>query len=216
MGRITVSGPMLPAQQVTAKTDLLLCLARRALGPVAIVTPTGYQPMYANIVHYTSDSQTNSLLLSFGLIFALVWLFIRDFRLALLIVVLNLFLVLMVLGAIGWLGTTLDTATASDAAIALRFSVDGTMHFVCHYREQRRAGLNPTAAQLATITPVGPATVLTSIILFCGYVFMMLGSLKMVQLFGKLTTVAIAGALFDELAIFPIALAWLDKENTPC
>jgi predicted RND superfamily exporter protein len=212
-GRITVSGPMLSARQLTAKTDSLLRLARRTLGPVATVTPAGYQPMYANIVHYVSTSQTNSLLLSFGLVFGLVWLFIRDFRLALLTVVPNLFPVLVVLGAMGWLGITLDTATASIAAIVLSFSVDDTMHFVYHYREQRRAGLNPTAARLATITHVGPAIVLTSIILFSGYTFMLLGSLKTVQLFGALTAVAIAGALFGELVIFPIVLAWFDKEK---
>jgi predicted RND superfamily exporter protein len=211
-GRITVAGPMLSARQLTAKTDSLLRLARATLGPVATVTPAGYQPMYANIVHYVTSSQTNSLLLSFGLVFLLVWLFIRDLKLALLTVLPNLFPVLVVLGTMGWLGITLDTATASIAAIVLSLSVDDTMHFIYHYRQQRRAGQGPAQARLSTITHVGPAIVLTSAILFSGYAFMMLGSLKTVQLFGALTAVAIAGALFGELIIFPIVLAWFDRE----
>ncbi|GAA4354676.1 MMPL family transporter [Hymenobacter saemangeumensis] len=211
-GRITVSGPMLSARQLTAKTDSLLAIARATLGPVATVRPAGYQPMYANIVQYVTASQTNSLLLSCGLVFFLVWLFIRDLRLALLTVVPNLFPVLVVLGLMGWLGITLDTATASIAAIVLSFSVDDTMHFIYHYRQQRRAGHAPAVARLATITHVGPAIVLTGTILFCGYAFMMLGSLKTVQTFGALTAVAIAGALLGELIIFPIVLAWFDKD----
>ncbi|WP_310392215.1 MMPL family transporter [Hymenobacter sp.] len=211
-GRLTVAGPMLSARQLTTKTDSLLRLARATLGAVATVTPAAYQPMYARIVQYVTTSQTNSLLLSFGLVFGLVWLFIRDVRLALLTVVPNLFPVLVVLGVMGWLDITLDTATASIAAIVLSFSVDDTMHFIYHYRQQRRAGQGPAAARLATITHVGPAIVLTSAILFGGYAFMMLGSLKTVQLFGALTAGAIAGALFGELIILPIVLAWFDRK----
>jgi hypothetical protein len=145
------------------------------------------------------------LLLSFGLVFVLVWLFIRDFRLAVLKVIPNLFPVLVVLGVMGWLGITLDTATASIAAIVLSFSVDDTMHFVYQYRQHRRAGQTPAAARLSTIVHVGPAIVLTSLILFLGYAFMMLGSL---------TAVAIAGALFGELVIFPIVLERFDREKS--
>ncbi len=212
-GRITVSGSMLSARQLTDKTDSLLRIARATLGPVATVTPAGYQPMYAGIVSYVTTSQTSSLLLSFGLVFGLVWLFIRDFRLALLTVIPNLFPVLVVLGVMGWLGISLDTATASIAAIVLSFSVDDTMHFVYQYRQHRRAGQGPAAARLRTIAHAGPAIVLTSVILFFGYAFMMFGSLKTVALFGALTAVAIAGALFGELVIFPIVLERFDREK---
>ncbi|MCC2548861.1 MMPL family transporter [Hymenobacter sp. BT175] len=213
LGRITVSGAMLSASQLTAKTDSLLGIARATLGAVATVTPAGYQPMYAGIVSYVTSSQTNSLLLSFILVFALVWLFIRDFRLALLTVIPNLFPVLVVLGVMGWLGITLDTASASIAAIVLSISVDDTMHFVYQYRQNRRAGQSPEQARLHTIAHVGPAIVLTSAILFLGYAFMMLGSLKTVQLFGSLTAVAIAGALLGELIIFPIVLERFDRRK---
>lgn len=112
-GRVTVSGAMLSARQLTAKMDTLLGIADATLGPVATVRPAGYQPMYAGIVAYVTSSQTNSLLLSFVLVFALTWVFIRDFRLALLTVIPNLFPVLVLLGTMGWLGITLDTATST-------------------------------------------------------------------------------------------------------
>ncbi|RTQ47877.1 hypothetical protein EJV47_18330 [Hymenobacter gummosus] len=211
-GRITVSGRMLTARQLTAKTDTLLGLARRTLGSVATVRPAGYQPLYARIVEYVTTSQTESLLLSILTVSALVWLYVRSLRLALLTVLPNLFPVLVLLGLMGWLGIRLDTATASIAAIVLGLCVDDTVHYIHHYRQARRSGQPPHAARLGTITHVGPTIVLTSVVLFLGYAVMGLGALKTVQLFGLLTAVSVAAALFGEIVIFPLVLERFDRE----
>ncbi|GAA3933256.1 efflux RND transporter permease subunit [Hymenobacter algoricola] len=211
-GRITISGTMLSARQLTAKMDSVLGMARATLGPVATVQPAGYQPMYSGIVRYVTASQTNSLLWSFLLVFALTWAFIRDFRLAVLTVLPNLFPVLVLLGLMGWLGIPLDTATASIAAIVLSFCTDDSIHFIYAYRQRRRAGLSPAEARLTTLTHIGPTIVLTSVILFFGYSSMLLASLKTVELFGALTALAIIGALYGELVIFPLVLERFDRE----
>ena len=210
-GRLTVAGPMLSARQLSRQMAAVQQLARRVLGPSATVEPAGYPPLYAAITQYVTSSQISSLLWSFGVVLGLVWALVRSLRLALLTVLPNLFPVLVVLGFMGWAGIALDTATASIAAIVLSLSVDDTVHFIHHYRRQRRQ-LGPAAARLATITHVGPAIVLTGAILFSGYAFMTLGSLKTVQLFGLLTAISIVGAMFGELIIFPLLLARFDKE----
>jgi len=211
VGRLTLAGPMLSARQLSAEMAAVQQLAGRVLGPVATVEPAGYQPLYAAITQYVTRSQTSSLGWSLVVVLGLVWALVRSWRLALLTVLPNLFPVLVVLGFMGWAGIALDTATASIAAIVLSLSVDDTVHFMHHYQRQRRV-LGPAAARLATIRHVGPAIVLTGAILFGGYAFMMLGSLKTVQLFGLLTAVSIVGAMFGELVIFPLVLARFDKE----
>ncbi|UYZ59480.1 efflux RND transporter permease subunit [Hymenobacter latericus] len=211
-GRITVSGAMLSARQLTAKTDTLLRMARNTLGNVAAVRPAGYQPLYARIVQYVTTSQTNSLMLSAFMVFGLVWLYVRSFRLALLTVVPNLFPVLVLLGVMGWFGIALDTATASIGAIVLGLCVDDTVHYIHHYRQARLGGQSPHQARLSTITHVGPTIVLTSLILFAGYAVMGFGSLKTVELFGVLTAVSVAAALFGEIIIFPLVLERFDRE----
>ena len=70
-GRITVSGRMLSARQLTAQLNAVLAIAGATLGPGTTVTPAGYQPMCARITDYVTTSQTNSLLASFGLVFVL-------------------------------------------------------------------------------------------------------------------------------------------------
>jgi predicted RND superfamily exporter protein len=211
-GRFTVSGRMLSARQLTATTDTLLRMASHTLGPVARVRPAGYQPLYARITDYVTTSQTNSLLLSFLLVLGLVWVFVGNFRLALLALIPNVFPVVVLLGVMGWAGIALDTATASIAAIVLSFCTDDTVHFIHAYREQRRRGLGPAAARHATIAHVGPTIVLTSAVLFGGYAVMMLASLQTVFLFGLLTSLSIAAALYGEVIIFPLLLERFDRD----
>ncbi len=210
-GRITVSGAMMSAQTLTGKMDTLMQLAKQTMGPYAFVTAGGYQPMYAGIVQYVTSSQVNSLLLSFVTIFVLVWLFIRDLRLAAMTVIPNLFPVLVMMGFMGWAGIYLDTATASIGAIVLSFCVDDSIHFIYTYNTFRKQGNDPGRARLATMTHIGPAIVQTAVVLFAGFALMMFGSLKTVQYWGLLTTIAIAGALYGELIIFPLVLENVDR-----
>ncbi|OIN56627.1 efflux RND transporter permease subunit [Arsenicibacter rosenii] len=210
-GRITVSGAMMSARMLTGKMDTLMQLANRTIGPYATVNASGYQPMYAGIVQYVTSSQANSLLLSFVTIFVLVWLFIRDFRLAALTVIPNLFPVLVMMGLMGWTGITLDTATASIGAIVLSFCVDDSIHFIYTYKTCRQQNNCPERARMTTITHIGPAIVQTAAVLFAGFALMMFGSLKTVQYWGILTTVAIIGALYGELIIFPLILERFDR-----
>lgn len=209
-GRITIFGTMSSAGELNAKMDSLLQLSSTTLGKVAKVTPSGYQPMYADIVQYVTTSQVNSLLLALLLVFLLVWLFIRNLKLAVLSVIPNFFPILLMLGFMGWAGIYLDTATASIAAIVLSFCVDDTIHFVYHYQQRRKSGQTAAEARLSTMTHVGPAIVITSLVLFFGYGLMIFGSLKTVELFGILTALAVAGALYSQLFIFPLLLKRFD------
>ncbi|WP_187261157.1 efflux RND transporter permease subunit [Pontibacter beigongshangensis] len=210
-GRITIFGSMSSARELSAKMDSLLLLSTATLGQVATVTPSGYQPMYAAIVQYVTESQVKSLLLALVLVFLLVWLFIRNLKLALLAVVPNFFPVILMMGFMGWMHIYLDTATASIAAIVLSFCIDDTIHFINHYQQARKQGQTAAQARLSTMTHVGPAIVITSLVLFLCYGLMIFGSLKTVELFGILTAVAIAGALYSQLFIFPLLLKRFDK-----
>ena len=210
-GRITISGKMMSAARLNEKMGDLMNVSDATLGRVAKVTPAGYQPMYAGIVNYATRSQVSSLALALVLIFFLVWIFIRSFRLAVISVIPNFFPILLMLGTMGWFNIHLDVATASIAAIVLSFSIDDTIHFIYGYQRYRRAGSSPREARAATVTHIGPAIVLTSLILFFGYVLMVFASLQTVMLFGLLTALAILASLYSHLVIFPVLLVRFDK-----
>ncbi|MDT0684883.1 efflux RND transporter permease subunit [Autumnicola psychrophila] len=212
-GKITVFGEMSSAVELTAKKDALLKTGQTAFGAVAGITPAGYLPMYSQIVHYAAQSQVYSLLLAFLLVFLLVWLFLKSFKLALLSIFPNLFPVSLILGVMGWFQIDLDIATASISAIVLSFCIDDTLHFMYHYKKHRDRGESPLNSRLLTLSRVGTAIILTSLILLAGFLLMLFASLKTVYLFGLLTSIAIVGALFSHLILLPLLLVRFDFKD---
>ncbi|MEP6262687.1 MAG: MMPL family transporter [Gillisia sp.] len=213
-GRISVFGEMSSALALTQKKEALMEMGKSLFGDYAKITPAGYLPMYSEIVNYAAQSQINSLVLAFALVFLLVWLFIGSFKMAGLAIVPNLFPVLLILGVMGWFNIDLDIATASISAIALSFCIDDTLHFMYHYKRHRDAGETPEASRILSLNRVGKAIVLTSLILLAGFSLMLFASLKTVFLFGLLTAIAILGALFSHLILLPLLLEKFDQPDT--
>jgi len=212
-GRITLFGTMLSAKKLNRKTDTLLRMGRQVFGRSAKVSPSGYQPMYADIVDYVTTSQVNSLLMSGVMIFVLVLMFIRNLKLTLLATIANLIPVIIMLGTMGWGGIPLDTASACIAAIVLSICIDDTIHFIYHYKHLRMQGRTQPEAQLETMNHIGSSILLASAVLIAGYSIMIFGSLKTVHLFGLLTVIALIAALYAELIIFPLVLNRFDKKD---
>lgn len=212
-GRITLFGNMLSARELNRKTDTLLRMSRQAFGQSAKVSPSGYQPMYADIVEYVTSSQVNSLLMSAIIIFILVLIFIRHLKLTLLATLANVIPVIIMLGIMGWAGIYIDTASASIAAIVLSICIDDTIHFIYHYKHLRMQGHKQPDAQRETMNHIGSSILLASVVLIAGYSLMIFGSLKTVQLFGLLTVIALIAALYAELIIFPLVLDRFDKKD---
>jgi len=152
-----------------------------------------------------------SIILAGFLIFILLWIFLGSLRLSLISLIPNFFPVFMLLGTMVWFGIALDTATASIASIVLSFSIDDTMHFIWHYRMERKQGGSAAKARKKTMAHVGRAIVFTSLVLFAGYALMWFGSLKTVVYFGTLTASSIIAALISQLFIFPLLLAKWDR-----
>ncbi len=211
-GRISVFGEMSSAKDLTQKKEALQQMGTSIFKDLAEIKPAGYLPMYSEIVNYAAQSQINSLLLAFALVFLLVWLFIRSFKLALLAIIPNLFPVMLILGIMGWFKIDLDIATASISAIALSICIDDTVHFMYHYKKHRKAGRSPKDSRILSLEGVGKAIVLTSFILLAGFSLMIFASLKTIFLFGLLTAIAILGALFSHLIFLPLLLEKFDRK----
>ncbi len=211
-GRISVFGEMSSALALTKKKEVLLEMGKSIFGDFAEITPAGYLPMYSGIVNYAAQSQINSLLLAFALVFLLVWLFIGSLKMASLAIVPNLFPVMLILGIMGWFQIDLDIATASISAIALSICIDDTVHFMYHYKKHRTSGKSPKDSRILSFDRVGKAIVLTSFILLAGFSLMLFASLKTIFLFGLLTITAILGALFSNLILLPLLLERYDTK----
>ncbi len=212
-GRITLFGSMLSAKALDLKIDSLMKIGKTAFGNSAKLEPSGYRPMYSKIVDYVTTSQVRSLFISAILIFILVYIFIQDLRLTFWATLTNLIPVVVMLGFMGWFHITLDTASASIAAIVLSICIDDTIHFIYKYKKVKNEGLSPEEAQKHTINYLGSSIFLSSAVLIAGYSLMIFGSLKTVELFGLLTVVALVAALYLALVVLPLLLGRFDKKS---
>lgn len=211
LARINIAGEIVTAGELGEIMDTIQQIADHNFQALAEVEASGYQSLYAGIVNYVTESQVKSFSLAVVLIFILLYLFLRDLKLALLSLLPNFFPIITMLGFMGFLGINLDTATASIASIVLSFSIDDTMHFAYQYRRLRNKGFSAIHARRATISHVGKAIILSSTVLFAGYFLMLLGELKTVLYFGVLTSISILAALVGQLFLFPILLQKFDK-----
>jgi uncharacterized protein len=213
VARMTLIGHMVSSAQLNRTLANIDSLAITHFAGIADVAPTGYIPLYAHIIDYILLSQKRSFLLAIGLIFTLMLFMLRDLRLTLIAIVPNLFPVLLLLGIMGYMGITLDIATATIAAIVLGFSIDDTIHFIYHYRHHKRLTANAYKAKKMTFQHIGNAIVFTSMVIFLGYMVLLFANVKTVYYFGLLTAISVLGALFAQLVIFPLLLKAFDKQR---
>ncbi|MEL7049557.1 MAG: MMPL family transporter, partial [Pseudomonadota bacterium] len=109
---------------------------------------------------------------------------------------------------------------ASIIAITVAFSlaIDSTIHFLNRFRlEEDRIGGAPGTHILAlqrTVLHIGPAVVLTTIVLALGLGVTMLSDLPSLRLFGQLSAACLFASLIAQLVILPASIA-LYRRFTP-
>lgn len=185
--------------------------ARRAF-PGAGAWVTGEYPLILS----AQRSLLRTIILSLGATFLVIaallaWL-LGSGSLAVRALLPNLWPVLLVLGAMGWLGVPVDSTTVMVAAVALGLAVDDTLHTLGHLRlrvaakEAAGAGGRPELVA-GCLGEVAGGHVTSSLILCLGFAVAAASELLPVARFGALAALAVAGALAADLLLVPALLA---------
>jgi hypothetical protein len=151
-------------------------------------------------------TQVLSLVLAFGLVFAVLGLGLGSVRLMLLSIVPNLLPLLAAFAAMAILRLPLDAATVMVASIALGIAVDNTAHVLESVRRLRARGLEVADAIRKTLSHVGSAMVVTSVTGAIGFASLCVSRFIPVRDFGLLSVVAIGAALVGDLLLLPATL----------
>ena len=95
--------------------------------------------------------------------------------------------------------------------VAFALAIDSTIHFLNRFRlEEDRLGGGPAStfpALMQTVHHIGPAVVLTTIVLALGLGVTVLSHLPSLRLFGRLTAVCLFASLIGQLVILPATIA---------
>lgn len=172
-------------------------------------TVTGPLAVVATMIDEIRSTQLRSFAAAAGLVFALLLLGLRSFRMAGLVLVPAALPVVLSLGAMGVLGVPLDVGTAMVGAVLLGLAVDDVIHLLLAYQRHRDRGRSPEDAVQSAVRDVGRALVTSSAALASGFLVLALTPWRSLASFGLLAAIAIFAALASALLVLPALLAAL-------
>lgn len=198
-------GLRITALAQTADTAGEIVQQRQAiLSAVAVIYPdvpvqiTGHYPLLIGTPEALMDTLTSSLTVTVIIVFALFLLAFRSVGLVLAGMTANLLPVAAVLGAMGWLGVSLDVATIMTGSVVFGLAVDDTFHYLYH---RKTTGSIRKAAGIA-----GQGIVATTMVITLGFASLGFSGFIPVLSFGLLTGFGTLAALGIDAFLLPALL----------
>ena len=119
---------------------------------------------------------------------------------------------IVVSGAVLWvMGEGLQFASIVALIVAFGLALSATIHYLNRLRLEYRPGEDPAAGVRRPTVLVGPALILTSIVLACGLAVTVFSDLPSLRLFGWLSAFAVMAALIGDLLILPATVMVLRR-----
>lgn len=175
-------------------------------GSGVTATVTGSGRLFSTLDHYLVRSQISSFGTAFLTIFTVIFIVFRSWRFGLLSIAPNLFPVLTVFGAMGWLDISLNVATVMVASVALGVVDDDTIHFISRYRKETHRGVTTDEAIATATTQEGRAALTTAIVNCCAFSVLMLSEYRPSAWFGGLLALTMVVAFLAEVFILPATI----------
>lgn len=206
---IQVGLPRLASSELIAlEADIQQWFARNAAQyPVSV---SGHALLFAGIGKELTYNMVIGALASALLISLLIGLFLGNIRLGIISLIPNVLPAATIFGIWGLTVGVIDIAAAGTLSISLGIVVDDTIHILKRYTGFRRAGFAPEHALEQTFAQVGPALLLTTVVLGLGMLILTLSIFGPNQTTAQLMASIISLALVFDLLMLPHLLVALD------
>lgn len=168
--------------------------------------PTGIAHVFTLLAFRDAKAMLVGTMVALVLISLGMMLVLRDWRLGIISLVLNLLPAILAFGLWGHIRGDVTLAISVVAAMTFGIVVDDTIHILAGYRRNRRNGLNRYDAIDRTLKYVGKAVVTTSLALLAGFGVMSLSGFAINSDMAFLTMLTIALALLCDLILLPLLL----------
>ena len=162
------------------------------------------------IVQVVRDLQ-KSLVGAAVIIFTLLAVVYRSWRIGLLAIVPNLLPIVATSSMLILLGRNLDVSAACAFTVCLGIAVDDTIHFVSRFLQEQKRQVSIEEAIRVTYRKVGSALMVTTVIMVVGFSTVLLSEMPAQRIFGAMAVCTIATALLGDLIFLPALLAWFYK-----
>ncbi|KAB2943728.1 MAG: MMPL family transporter [Phycisphaerae bacterium] len=189
--------------------------ANAAFGEGHSVVVTGLYPFYATLVAELVRDQYASFALAGAAILAVLTMWLRSLRLALICLIPNAVPVLLCVGTMGWTGVPVNMTTVMMLSVVFGISVDSTVHYVWRFRELAAESGDREEAIRRTSGSVGRACLFTGIVVIGGFSILTLSSFLPTAHFGGLIGYTMMWALIADLTLLPLLLMRAERAVPP-
>jgi predicted RND superfamily exporter protein len=148
-----------------------------------------------------------SIAVSFAVVFLVVAIFLRSWRLTLLSVLPNLIPIAVAAGVMGFWGIHLRVGTAIILPVSLGIAVDATVHYLARAREEAGTAADATTAAVRALLGVGRGMVFSGVALVAGFLCLLLPDLRVFHDVAILGVTALAAATAADLLVLPALFA---------
>ncbi|MCB0566378.1 MAG: MMPL family transporter [Phaeodactylibacter sp.] len=143
----------------------------------------------------------------------LMALLFRNWKMLFISLVPNIFPLLLAGALLGFLGIDLEAGTSIVFAVIFGIAVDDTIHFLSKFKLARNKGMSIEESLHITFLETGKAIVLTTVILFFGFLVMLFSIHPPSVTIGLLISLTLFSALISDLALVPLLIRWMMKEE---
>jgi hypothetical protein len=202
---VVVSGrvPDLDSSQILPtieKLDHAMAAVRHA-HPGYDIAVTGLSAIAARNSASMISKLNHGLTIEFGLVAAFIGLAFRSLTVMFVSILPGIFPVVLS-GTVLWLmGEGLQFASVVALTVSFGLGLSATIHFLNRLRLEEQPGVDEGLAVERATVLVGPALILTTVVLACGLVVTVFSDLPSLRLFGWLSAFAMIAALVADLFI---------------
>ena len=202
---VVVSGrvPDLDSSQIlptVEKLDKEMAAVRRA-HPGYQISVTGLSAIAARNSASMISKLNHGLTIEFGLVAVFIGLAFRSVVVMLTSILPGIFPVVLS-GTLLWaLGEGLQFASVVALTVSFGLGLSATIHFLNRLRLEEKPGVSEGLAVERATVLVGPALILTTVVLACGLVVTVFSDLPSLRLFGWLSAFSMVAALVADLFI---------------
>lgn len=210
---VVVSGrvPDLDSSQILPVVDKLdheLDAVRKA-HPGYEIAVTGLSAIAARNSANMIEKLNHGLTIEFALVAMFIGLAFRSWVVMLACILPGIFPVVLA-GTVLWaLGEGLQFASVVALTVSFGLGLSATIHFLNRLRLEGRPGVSSALAVERATVLVGPALILTTVVLACGLVVTVFSDLPSLRLFGWLGAFSMVAALVADLFILRPTAMWL-------
>jgi predicted RND superfamily exporter protein len=160
---------------------------------------------------YIRENLLQGLGLAILIVCILMGLLFKSWKMLFVSLVPNILPLLFAGAVLGFTGIELEAGVSIVFAIIFGIAVDDTIHFLAKYKLARDKGLELEEAIHLTFREAGKAIVLTSVVLFFGFLVMLFSIHPPSVTIGLLISLTLASAVISDLLLIPLLLRWLEK-----